>query len=208
MNFLRRHPIFSSVTASVAVTAALFFYRSRRINTWELVNDPPSAGRVVCFGDSLVYGSGATSEDFTYPAWLGTMTSRVVHSYGYPGATTETALQTLRNSSEISGAIVIVTLGGNDFLKRVTLEETLDNLGHIFEILQEREALVVYTGVPNGRTSSYRQLCKRHGVLLVPELLDDILSDRSLKADHIHPNDRGYRILAERVHQVLEQHAL
>jgi len=35
--------------------------------------------------------------------------------------------------------------------------------------------------------------------LLVPKILSGILTDPSLKSDEIHPNARGYQLIAERV---------
>jgi lysophospholipase L1-like esterase len=39
---------------------------------------------------------------------------------------------------------------------------------------------------------------------VIEDVLGDILVDRSLKADPIHPNTRGHRILAEAVAEAVE----
>ncbi|MFO7822049.1 MAG: GDSL-type esterase/lipase family protein, partial [Lentisphaeria bacterium] len=128
-----------------------------------------------------------------------------VKVFGFPGATSRSALKILRNNPRVKGGIVIVTLGGNDFLRQVPLSQTRQCLKQVFEILQGRGALVVYTGVPGGRTAKYKKLCKNTGVVLVPDVLDNILSQRNLRADRIHPNDQGYKIMAERIAEVLAE---
>ena len=73
--------------------------------------------------------------------------------------------------------------------------------------LQGRGVLVAFTGVegPLGgsRGKRYRQLCQDHGVILIPDILDGILSDDSLRSDQIHPNGDGYKLMAQRVADVI-----
>ena len=42
-------------------------------------------------------------------------------------------------------------------------------------------------------------------VPLEPDALEEILGDRELKSDLIHPNARGYRVLAERIAAALRK---
>jgi lysophospholipase L1-like esterase len=37
------------------------------------------------------------------------------------------------------------------------------------------------------------------GCLLIPDVLHGILNDPALKSDEIHPNARGYQLMAERI---------
>jgi acyl-CoA hydrolase len=43
----------------------------------------------------------------------------------------------------------------------------------------------------------YAELAAEEGVLLIPGVFSDVLSDESLRADEIHPNARGYERLAQ-----------
>ena len=45
----------------------------------------------------------------------------------------------------------------------------------------------------------YEEIAEIHGALLIPDVLDGILSDPRLKADTIHPNAAGYALMAERI---------
>ncbi len=45
----------------------------------------------------------------------------------------------------------------------------------------------------------YEEIAEIHGALLIPDVLDGILSDPRLKADTIHPNAAGYALMTERI---------
>jgi len=178
-----------------------------RVNGWRLVNVPPRSGTIVCFGDSLVAGIGADSPDAAYPAQLGKMLGRQVRALGFPGFTAEQGWKKLGQIPDPKAAVVVVTLGGNDILQRVPPATTCEYLEKIFKELQQTGAAVVFTeigGVFSGdRSRRYRALCRKRGVAIVPGVLKGILSSPGLKADQIHPNAEGYRLMAERVAHVL-----
>ena len=45
----------------------------------------------------------------------------------------------------------------------------------------------------------YTKLAKKIDSVLVPDILKGVLGDSSLMADGIHPNARGYMVMAERI---------
>ena len=49
----------------------------------------------------------------------------------------------------------------------------------------------------------YAELAAEEGVILVPDTFSQILSDSALRADEIHPNAQGYRVLADSIHAVM-----
>ncbi|MFW5803193.1 MAG: GDSL-type esterase/lipase family protein [Verrucomicrobiota bacterium] len=195
---------------SVAVVAGMLvfsYWNERRLNTWTMVNDPPGSGAVLCYGDSLVAGVGAESDDQAYPRWLEQEIGRTVEVLGTPGMTSETGLETLMQTPSLSADVVVVTLGGNDVLRRVPLEQTTENLRRIFTEFQERGALVAFTAVDSllgSRTKPYRELCRECGVIMIPSVLKNIIDDPDRKHDQIHPNGEGYAIMAERVAKALD----
>ncbi len=100
--------------------------------------------------------------------------------------------------------LVIVLLGGNDFLRRVPLSKTRKNLEEIVRRIQGRGAMVVLAGVRLGLFTDeygplYEEIAEKHGALLIPKVLKGILSDPKLKSDSIHPNGAGYQLMAERI---------
>lgn len=159
---------------------------------------------VVAFGDSLTAGYGAgPGED--YPARMASMVGREVMNAGVSGDTTESAAARL-DADVLSRdpRIVIVGLGGNDFLQSVPIATTESNLRIIIEKIQGAGAMVVLLGFRfPSLTASYETMYERvardAGSMLIPDLLDGILRDPALKSDDIHPNGRGYQLMAERV---------
>ena len=173
------------------------------LNRWPIVNCPPGDGPIVCFGDSLVAGVGAETETERYPSQLQAVLGRPVVSIGTSGQTSEEGLRALQTNSDLRGAVVIVTLGGNDILRQVRLAKTEECLGLIFAELQKRGAMVAFTAVEGlmsgGRGKRYQALCRQHGVVLVPDVLGRILPHESLRSDQIHPNAAGYQLMAQQV---------
>jgi lysophospholipase L1-like esterase len=51
----------------------------------------------------------------------------------------------------------------------------------------------------------YERVAKEEHCLPVPDLLDGISANPSLKSDEIHPNAKGYQLMAERVSGPLER---
>jgi lysophospholipase L1-like esterase len=108
---------------------------------------------------------------------------------------------------------VIVCLGGNDILRQMPVDGVINNLDQILSRTQASGAMVVLVGVQglpvlSTHRSRYRDLAKRHGAILVPNILGGIIGNRKLMADQIHPNSEGYAMMADRVAEALRPHLL
>jgi acyl-CoA thioesterase-1 len=200
--FIRRGPIL--VFIGLAVLVALWSLRSGIPDAAR-----PTAGeRVIAFGDSLVEGVGAsTGRDIV--SLLSARVGVPIVNAGRSGDTTGSALTRL-DSAVLSRnpRIVIVVLGGNDVLRRVPHEETFANLDAIVGRIRGRGAAVILVGLSVGVfTDAYGKefetLARRTSSGLVPDVLAGILGHPDLMADHIHPNDRGYRMMADRIEPAL-----
>ncbi|MHB8836211.1 MAG: GDSL-type esterase/lipase family protein [Candidatus Methylomirabilia bacterium] len=163
---------------------------------------------MVCFGDSLTAGVGAKpGEDIA--SRLGAALGRSVVNAGVSGDTTKTAL--LRVAADVlvhRPGIVVVSLGGNDFLHGVPAETAGENLGAIVRTIQESGAMVVLGGFSFPSLSEdwlgmYARVAERQGCLLVPDLLAGIAGKPELKSDSIHPNAAGYAVMAGRLEKPL-----
>ncbi len=187
--------------ALVAVLVVWVLWPSR----YERVKNLASPGSsVISFGDSLTAGYGAgAGED--YPTGLSKLIGGPVVNAGVSGDTTQSALARLdENVLTASPRIVIVGLGGNDYLGGVALATTEANLRTIVQKIQGGKAMVVLLGfsfpsLKANYAAMYARIAKEEGCLLVPGVLEGILTDRSLKSDEIHPNARGYALMAERI---------
>ena len=82
------------------------------------------------------------------------------------------------------------------------------------QLAQEKNIDVILIGVPKPglflkSSKIYHAVAEQTGVLLLDDLLPEILSDASLKYDHVHPNEAGYRKMAQTLVQTMkEAHAL
>jgi len=169
-----------------------------------------STGRtIVCFGDSLTYGTGA-SEGNDYPSRLAGRIGLPVINAGVPGDTTADALERLeRDVLSRSPRMVLLTLGGNDLKNGVPREKAFDNLRAVVEAMQEAGALVVVGGVDlpfygRGFGQAYEDLAEETGSVLIPNVYRGIMGKPDRMSDRIHPNDRGYAVMARHFHEAIE----
>ena len=101
---------------------------------------------LIAFGDSLTAGYGASSGE-DYPSQLAQRVGITVLNTGVSGDTTEMALARL--DSDVltrDPRIVIIGLGGNDFLRQLPISETEANLRSIVRKIQGAGAMVVVLG--------------------------------------------------------------
>lgn len=175
----------------------------------EIRNTKSSGENIICFGDSLTSGTGA-SFGMDYPTQLSGLIGEPVINTGFPGDTTGAALKRLdKDVLSRSPRIVLITLGGNDLKNGVSRDEAFANLKTVVERIQEKGALVVVGGVSvplfgRGFDEEYKNLCGQTGALLIPNLYEGILGREDLMSDPIHPNDKGYQIIAERFYGVIK----
>ncbi|MFP5404038.1 MAG: arylesterase [Gammaproteobacteria bacterium] len=165
---------------------------------------------IVAFGDSLTHGTGA-STDTAYPAVLATLTGRTVINAGVPGDTTTTALQRLPAVLDAhKPRLVLLCLGGNDMLRKHPESATENNLRLLVQTIRASGADVVLIGVPEpklfgGAPDFYARVADELKLPLEDEVFVEVLKDNRLKADPIHANAAGYRVVAERLAELLRE---
>ena len=172
----------------------------------------PTTSNVVILGDSLTYGTGAGSGE-DYASILASNTGWNVINEGVPGNTSYQGLARLsqileaHESGEQKIDLLIVELGGNDFLKHVPEPETVNNLKSILNQAKAKRINTALIAIPEfspvgaafGALSDhplYEKLADETDTPLIEDLFSDVLAKNSLKADPIHPNAEGYRLVA------------
>ena len=174
---------------------------------------------VVCLGDSLTEGYGV-APDRSYPARLeqllrerGWPSIEVVNA-GISGSTSASGRSRLRWQLRRRPDLIVLALGANDGLRGVELESTKANLAATIDLAKVNDIDVLLAGMklpPNYGAeyteqfeALYAELAKQKDVALIPFLLEGVAARASLNlADGIHPNARGYEIVAATVAQHL-----
>lgn len=179
----------------------------------------PADAVVLAFGDSITAGVGAgPGQD--YPTVLAAETGWQVVNAGISGDTARQARSRLGAALAATRPdLLILELGGNDFLRRTPAAKVRDYLREMVREAQATGTPVAVVAVPRlslvrasaGLLSDspiYAELATEERVILIPDVLSEILSDGDLRADQIHPNAAGYRQLAAGIKRVLASSGL
>ena len=162
----------------------------------------PSGSTVLALGDSLTAGVGASAET-AYPAVLQRLTGWTVVNAGISGDTSAGALQRLPGLlQQHRPALVVVSIGGNDFLRRQSASATRANVLKICADAKASGAQVLLVAIPEltvlatlGQLSDhgmYEDIAKELGIPLHRKGWSTVLADASMRSDQIHANPAGY----------------
>jgi acyl-CoA thioesterase-1 len=202
MHDMKRILIGLAACVLLLVTYTIFFGGT------PVTNPDPVGDTIICFGDSLTFGTGAAPER-SYPAQLAELIGNDIINAGVPGDTTTDALARLeRDVLDRSPRIVLITLGGNDLMRDVPSAKAFENLETIVRRIHDRGALVVVGGIEvplldRGYARAYRDLRNATGCVLIANVLDGIKGKPGLMADRIHPNGDGYAVMAKTFHKAV-----
>ena len=168
----------------------------------------PAGSVVLALGDSITHGTGAAPEA-SYPVQLAQLTGWNVINAGVPGDTSAQALARLPALlAEHQPALVIVSLGGNDFLRRLPEADTAAHLRRTVTVAREAGAQVLLVAVPRPTLAAavgaglsdhplYEKLAAELSLPLHAGGWAHVLGDEKFKSDQIHANAAGYRAFAE-----------
>lgn len=148
---------------------------------------------IVCLGDSLTTRG--------YPDELRKRVRVPIVDFGAPGISTRDAVDRIAEIRALRPQVLVIELGGHDFLQGRSRAETRANLERLFAV----DATVILFEIPRGIVVDpyrglERELARRHDL----ELVDDssiraLVFAPGLSDDGIHPNARGNAWLADRV---------
>ena len=164
---------------------------------------------IIAFGDSLTYGYGADMED-SYPSILSKISGYSVINAGLSGELSSQGVRRLASILDKSSAkLMILCHGGNDIIQRRSKKELKSNLKTMINMAKERDMQVLLVGVPDisllglSTLSLYEEVAMEEKILYAGDILEGIISDDSLKSDYIHPNAKGYHIMADEIYKIL-----
>ena len=177
----------------------------------------PKGSAVLALGDSLTYGYGA-APTAAYPVQLAGLTGCKVINVGVSGDTTADALARLPELMGQHPKLVIISIGGNDFLRKLPESTTRANIGKIIQTVQAANIPAVLVAIPHftvgalfGKLSDhplYHEIAEQYRIPLLSGAWSEILGDKDLKSDQIHANAEGYRKFAELLKAFLEEQGL
>ena len=172
---------------------------------------------IVAFGDSLIHGYGLTQGDGFVPqlqAWLNEqgVAAKVING-GVSGDTTMGGLSRVAWTLTPDVDAMIVTLGGNDFLRGLDPAASKANITGIVETAQAQGVEVLLTGMqaPGNYGPDYKQafdalygeIATEYDTLLADSYFAGLPSDdpaqlgNLMQADGIHPNREGVALIVD-----------
>ena len=169
----------------------------------------PPGSTVLALGDSLTFGTGASAET-SYPTVLAGLTGWNVVNAGVPGDTSAQALARLPALlAEHQPKLVIVSIGGNDFLRKLPESDTRTHVHAICKQSLAAGAQVLLVAVPRATVAAalgqmtdhalYAEVSKDLKIPLQREAWGEVLAQPDLRADAVHANARGYAQFARSV---------
>lgn len=166
---------------------------------------------ILFLGDSLTEGYGLDEEE-SFPSLVKEMLAadginiRVLNA-GISGSTSASALSRLQWYIRSQPDLMVLSLGANDGLRGLSIDEMKANLAKTIEFAQANGVKAAITGmmVPPNMGPEYTDafarvfpdLATEYDIPLMPFLLQDVAAVPELnQADGIHPNAEGTRIVA------------
>lgn len=200
-------------TRGIPVTGVLFFCfllvcPLAGCDQKEVVNRDSKGSTIVCFGDSLTYGYGV-ERGSDYPTVLSRKVALPVINAGVNSNTTDLAKGRIKTDVLAHDPyIVVIEFGANDFMTKIPLGKTLENLRELIQESQSDGAMVFLVDVSAGLLmqeyrGAYSRLAAQTGAVFVPDVLTGIITNPRLKSDFVHPNAAGYDLIAGRIHKAL-----
>ncbi|HMM87315.1 GDSL-type esterase/lipase family protein [Azohydromonas sp.] len=218
----------SALARSLPLTLALSLVLSLGLAACRPRGEVPNACRlppgatVLAIGDSLTRGHGADGQG--YAEQLQALLARdgsahagvEVVNLGIDGersaglrARIDDALAAHRP------AVVLITSGGNDFLRRVAADETRAHLRAVVDRVRAAGATPMLFAVPAPTLGAavgladahplYAELADDTGVHVIDGVVADVLSRDALRSDRIHPNAAGYARMAQAAFDALQR---
>jgi acyl-CoA thioesterase-1 len=169
----------------------------------------PREATLLCLGDSLTFGYGA-SAGRSYPEQLEALTGHVTQNAGVNGDTSQGALARLPGLlAGNTPGLVLVSIGGNDFLRSMPPDRTKAALTQIVKtagaatqvvlIAQPRPVMIAAVTGSLDDHPVYAEVAGETGVPLFEGGWSHVLSRAELRSDQIHANTEGYKVFAERL---------
>lgn len=165
---------------------------------------------IVAFGDSLIRGYGIPPGK-NFITYLSDYTGIPIINSGKTGDDTAQALIRFQNDVlDKKPDVLLLLLGGNDYLDGFPKEATWANLKVIIETLKKKNIKVILLGIDEKILPEQEEVFKRLADEekvdgYVPSIMEGIYPDKENLFDDIHPNDKSHEIIAKKIIPTLEK---
>jgi len=200
---VKKHRFFFALARMLFFILLIFPLGCTRSN---IANLESRGKNIICFGDSITKGKGVDLAQ-SYPAALVRMTNFPVINAGINGDSSAEGLKRLQSDVlEREPLLVIIEFGGNDYLYKIPLQETVKNVEEMLKLIQAKGAMAALVDISNvlfmgEYRQEFKRLSEKYRTIFIPRVLDDIVVNEKLKSDAIHPNAQGYKLIACRVYR-------
>ncbi len=179
--------------------------------------------KILFLGDSLTEGYRLSKKD-SYPSLIQEVLNKEklkikVLNGGVSGSTTASGLSRLRWFLKAKPDLLVLALGANDGLRGFSLEDSYKNLEKIIKYALEQKMKILLCGMkmpPNygkdyrdGFEKNYIKLKNKYKLPFYPFLLKGVGGNPKLNLeDGIHPNKKGYEIIAQNLFEFIKKEFL
>ncbi len=184
------------------------------------LNSEAKTKSFVFLGDSLTEGYGV-AQDSAFPQLIQQKINAdkldwKIIAAGSSGSTSSSALSRMKWVAKDKPDYVMLLLGSNDGLRGFKPEETEKNLDEALTWAKKNDIKVILGQlyIPANYGKAYQQkfsdiyprLAKKYKIDLAPFILEGVYGRAGLNLpDGIHPNEKGYKIIADNMYSYLKK---
>ena len=182
-------------------------------------NKLENVNKIVLFGDSLMSGYGLEENQV-----LSIILENDLKEAGYnikvingsiSGDTSENGLDRIEEyTSDIDIDMIILGLGANDMIRRISPNQIESNLRKIIEIVKTKKIKIILAGMKASPINGlgykkkfddiFPKLAKEYDLDLIPFLLEKVaLNPKLNQRDGIHPNYEGAKLVSQNIKKII-----
>ena len=205
-NRLGKYAVAASGAAAICLIAVAM--HEARYHFMPVLGQAP-ARQIAVIGDSITAGYGSNDPTQKWPAILRDQHGVVVQDLSRMGETAASAAKQLQQQS-IDAPVVIIEIGGNDFLGRSSVRGFGEGLNALLNAVCKpgRQVAMFELPIPplyEGFGRVQRDLASRYGVAIIPKrILLSVVEAAEATVDSIHLTQQGHDRMAGFVWALLE----
>ncbi|MBR3627481.1 MAG: hypothetical protein IKN42_01385, partial [Elusimicrobia bacterium] len=141
----------------------------------------------------------------TYPYYLQQLTNIPVVNKGISGNKSQDGLDRIEDILQFKNSLIIVEFGANDWFQQIPISETKKNMEQIIDKLKDMGNIVVLVSVEDKQLRQLyillKSLAKEKNILFINGVLNEFWNDKTLFSDNVHPNSKGYKLVADKIYK-------